>query len=224
MDLIYDFFYYYCLFNFTYYVSNLVLFVLDVTGLLSGQKLQPYDRSNIIQTYKKCLPVALLNTFIYNIPGIFTMLPMINWYGFKFSWAKTLFDLAMAYLLMDILYWATHRLLHTKYFYNRYHKFHHEIISPVGISATYLTLLDFYSNIFSIYFPLIMLSSDATTTSLWMIISTLNTIFIGHCGYGPIASFHDNHHLHFNCNYGVGIWADKLCGTVWKEPKRYGPT
>jgi sterol desaturase/sphingolipid hydroxylase (fatty acid hydroxylase superfamily) len=216
-NFLYDFFSYYFLVNIVYYSSNLFLFVLDMSGLLQDQKLQTYDYDEIIKTYKKCLPVALINTFIYNIPAVLLLVPSVNWYGFSFSWFKTLFDLVSAYLLMDILYFLTHRLLHTKYFYSKYHKFHHEIIMPVGISATYLTLLDYYSNIFSIYFPLFILSADSFTTKLWIVISTLNTVFIGHCGYSPMANFHDNHHLHFNYNYGVGIWADKLFGTVYRE-------
>ena len=116
---------------------------------------------------------------------------------------------------MDFFYYITHRILHTKYFYTGYHKKHHEILTPVGLSATYLTVVDFYSNILSIYLPLVLLYADATTTTLWMVISTLNTVFIGHSGINPIASFHDNHHRYFNYNYGVGIFADRLFGTIY---------
>lgn len=217
-NFFFDFLHYYFLFNITFYVSNLILYFIDTRSILAENKLQTQSVDLIYNTYKKCLSTALLNTFVYNIPAVFMMIPVVNWYGFDFSWTKTLFDLAMSYIMMDFFYFVTHRLLHTKYLYV-YHKKHHEILAPVGLSATYLTIVDFYSNVLSIYLPLVLLSADSTTTSLWIIISTLNTIFIGHSGYSPIASFHDNHHKYFNCNYGVGVFADRLFGTIWKENK-----
>lgn len=212
-DFSFDILFYYLLFNFVFYASNLILYFIDSSELLSRHKLQPQELKNIIQTYNKCLPVSIKNTFIYNIPAAISLPFFINWYGFSFTWIKTIFDIIMSYILMDIVYYFTHRLLHTKRFYAKYHKKHHEITCPVGLSSTYLTIIDFYSNILSIYLPPIILSSDHTTFTLWIIISTLNTVLIGHSGYDPIASFHDNHHKNFNCNYGVGIVADYIFDT-----------
>ena len=205
--------FYYFLFNVVFYFFNFILYLIDTNKIFYDQKLQPKPNEIIIETYKKCLPVALKNTFLYNLPAVITLPPLINWYGFNFSLTKTIFDLIMSYILMDFFYYVTHRLLHTDLFYVRFHKKHHEITAPVGLTATYLTLVDFYSNILSIYLPPIILSSDSTTLTLWIIISTMNTIFIGHSGFSPIASFHDNHHKYFNCNYGVGVFADYLFGT-----------
>ena len=204
---------YYLLFNFVFYASNFVLYLIDTYGIFRSQKLQQNSTENIARIYKQCLPIALTNTFVYNLPAVITLPLFINWYGFQFSWAKTIFDLVASYILMDFIYYVTHRILHMELFYAKYHKKHHEITAPVGLAATYLTFVDFYSNILSIYLPPILLSADKTTFTLWVIISTLNTVFIGHCGFSPIAVFHDNHHKYFNCNYGVGVFADRLFGT-----------
>ena len=208
--------FYYLLFNVVFYVSNAFLYLIDVNGIFSSSKLQNKSTDELTNVYKKCLPVSLRNTFIYNLPAVITLPPMINWYGFQFSWTKTIIDLVISYVLMDLIYYITHRILHLDCFYTKYHKKHHEITAPVGLAATYLTFIDYYSNVISIYLPPILLSSNHTTWTLWVIISTLNTIFIGHSGYSPIASFHDNHHKYFNCNYGVGVFADKLFGTKHK--------
>ena len=208
---------YYLIFNSVFYASNFILYVLDITGILFHRKLQPKHTIEIAETYKKCLPTAIINTCIYNIPAILTLPIFVNWYGVEFSWIKTIFDLVASYILMDFFYYATHRILHMEKFYQRFHKKHHEITAPVGLTATYLTFVDYYSNILSIYLPPIILSSDRFTIILWIIISTMNTVFIGHSGYSPLASFHDNHHKYFNCNYGVGILADRIFGSVYKS-------
>lgn len=212
-DILLDGLYYYFLFNFVFYGCNLILYFVDMLTVSANYKLQPRSKAKLHADYVKCLDVSVKNTFLYNLPAVIMMPILINWYGFSFSWAKTIFDLVMSYVLMDLVYYLTHRVLHFNCFYAKYHKKHHEMTAPVGLSATYLTVVDFYSNIVSIYLPPILLSVDRTTMSMWIIISTLNTIFIGHSGYNPIASFHDNHHKYFNCNYGVGVFADRLFGT-----------
>ena len=208
-------FFYYILFNFVFYLSNLVLYLIDTNYTFVRRKIQPKPIEELIAVYKKCLPVALKNTFIYNLPAVVILPIIINWYGFNFSWGKTIFDLLMSYILMDFVYYITHRALHLDCFYTRFHKKHHEITAPIGLAATYLTVVDFYSNIFSIYLPPIILSADHTTMTIWVIISTLNTVFIGHSGYSPIASFHDNHHEYFNYNYGVGVFSDNMFNTKY---------
>jgi fatty acid hydroxylase domain-containing protein 2 len=213
MEFITDGIYYYLLFNFIYYATNFILFIVDTTGVLNKHKLQLKEKSEIIETYKKCLPVALKNTLAYSLPTVMTLPFFINLGGYEFTWFKFWYDLIMCYGLTDFIFYCTHRILHTDLLYSKYHKKHHEITAPVGLSATYLTPVDFYSNILSIYLPPILLSSHSFTISAVVILSTLNTILIGHSGYNPIAYFHDDHHKYFNCNYGMGLFADKLFGT-----------
>ena len=214
IEFLSDGLFYYCLFNIVFYTANLLLYIIDTNSIFSGRKLQAKSVDEIVHVYKKCLPVALLNTFVYNLPAVITLPPLINILNFEFSWLKMIHDLIASYILMDLFYYLTHRLLHTDRFYTKFHKKHHEITAPVGLTSTYLTFVDFYSNVLSIYVPPIILSAHSITMSLWIIISTLNTIFIGHSGFSPIARFHDNHHKYFNCNYGVGIFADRLFGTA----------
>ena len=215
LNYLFDGLFYYFLFNLIFYTTNFLLYLIDTNEIFDDYKLQNKKGSKLMLIYKKCLPISLKNTFIYNLPAIMTLPFFINWYGFTFSWYKVGIDLILSYVLMDFFYYVTHRILHTNYFYATYHKQHHEITAPVGLTATYMTVVDLYTNILSIYLPPIILSSCHTTITLWMIISTLNTILIGHSGYSVIATFHDNHHQHFNYNYGVGILADRIFGTIY---------
>lgn len=211
-------FFFYALFNTIYYGTNLILYFVDTSGLLLDMKCQKVaDKekhiSEIKNTYQKCLPISLRNTLLWSIPTVLTLPPLINIWGYDFTWGKFILDIVLSYFLMDFIFYWSHRFLHHDDLYIAYHKQHHEIIAPVGLSATYMTVVDFYANILSIYLPPILISSNKETVIIWVIISTLNTIFVGHSGYSPIANFHDNHHKYFNCNYGVGVFTDKLFGT-----------
>ncbi len=210
--------YYYCLFNITYYIANLILYLIDTYRIFDNRKLQPISSDLVAQTYKKCLPIALQNTLIWSIPSACVLPMLINLYNFEFLWYKTIFDIIVSVFMTDFIYYVTHWLLHTKYLYRTYHKKHHEITAPIGLSSTYMTVLDFYSNILSIYLPPIILSSDSVTVTIWIILSTLNTIFVGHGGFNPFSTFHDNHHKYFGYNYGLGVFMDRIFGTEYVAP------
>jgi len=219
MDIFLQGILYYLLFNTTYHLSSFVIFCLDYSGCTAGIKLQKSDRTVLTNTYKKVFPVVLLNTLVYSIPTTLFLPVLINYKQNEFDLLTCVADIIFSLLLSDLIFFLTHRLLHAPRFYATYHKLHHEITAPVSLSATYLTPLDFYSNILSIYLPPIALSAHEYTMIAWVVLSTLNTVIIGHGGFAPISSFHDKHHEVFNCNYGIGLWADKFFGSEYSERK-----
>jgi fatty acid hydroxylase domain-containing protein 2 len=46
-------------------------------------------------------------------------------------------DLVISYEMFDVGFFLFHRLMHTKYFYKRIHKIHHEWKAPIGLISIY---------------------------------------------------------------------------------------
>lgn len=222
MDLLSDCLFYYILFNLTYYLSGGFLFVIDYKQLLTQYKLQHVEYENMMAIYRRIIPNVLMNTFVYSIPAILIIVLSINRLDLEFNVIRCIADIIYSALMSDLIFFITHKILHNKNFYHLYHKLHHEVNAPVGLSAAYLTPMDFYSNIVSIYLPPILLSCHQITVVIWVILSTMNTVMVAHGGFSFVSSFHDKHHEVFNCNYGIGLWVDKLFGTEY-IPSNFNP-
>ena len=52
-------------------------------------------------------------------------------------------DLVICVLVEEVLFYYSHRLLHSRWFYGRVHKQHHEYKAPVGMAAIYAHPLEF---------------------------------------------------------------------------------
>lgn len=124
-------------------------------------------------------------------------------------------------------YWA-HRLLHTKYFYGKIHKIHHDNKQVHGIAAEYAHPLEyvFANGIPSSLGPkLLGMRCHVVTFWLWVAVRIFETVD-GHSGYDfpwapyrllPMATngrYHDYHHAENIGNYGsfMTIW-DTVFGT-----------
>lgn len=53
------------------------------------------------------------------------------------SFPVVMMKLVLSSLFFDVLFYGFHRILHTKYFYKRIHKIHHEWKAPIGVIAIY---------------------------------------------------------------------------------------
>ena len=201
----------YLLFNFVYYLTSGVLFVIDYFGFFISNKIQ--NTQEYLDYYKKCLPCVLVNTLLYVLLPC-SILGYYEYYQTKlFTVRDCIFDLTAAVILTDIFFYTVHRILHLPYFYAVFHKQHHEIVAPVGLSAVYTTLIDFYiGNIFPVFLPMYILDAHVITIRIWLVIITLNTVLFAHSGFG-IADYHDKHHSLFTKNYGTNLFMDKLFHT-----------
>ena len=200
----------YLLFNFFYYITSAILFVIDYFGLFQANKIQ---KSDYLEYYKKCLPCVMINTLFYVILPSFLLGIYEFYYTIPFSILACIFDIVAATILTEIFFYTIHRMLHIPYFYKRYHKQHHQIIAPIGLSAAYMSLVDFYvGNILPIFLPLIILNAHIITIRIWITMITINTVVFAHSGFG-IADFHDKHHSSFNKNYGTSFFMDKIFRT-----------
>lgn len=130
-------------------------------------------------------------------------------------------------IMEDAAFYWSHRLLHHKAFYARFHKIHHEYHSPVGITVYYAHPIEFMiGNVLtSSTGPLLLGRCHIVTYWMWMVIRVMESTD-GHSGYefswSPFrlltfslsSQYHNFHHSHNVGNYGsfFGFW-DTFCKT-----------
>lgn len=102
-------------------------------------------------------------------------------------------------IVYDICLYHTHRLVHTRYFYKRVHKKHHEFKAPIAISALYCSP---YEHVLLDLFPLLAgpLLLNSCLIMLWTgLFTRVFWILNVHSGYHfpflTSAEHHDWHHL-----------------------------
>lgn len=213
--MILDALFYYIYINLFYYLIGGITFMVDYYNIFIEKKIQIDKINNIMPTYTKIMPQVLLNTFIYLIPFcIYGGIYDAN-YEDAFSVKKCVIDLLISIPLIDIFFYVCHKMFHTKFLY-QYHKKHHEIIAPVGISALYMSPLDLYlGNIIPSILPAYLLHYHPITVKILIFVAIINTIAAAHSGFKRISEFHDYHHSMFNYNFGIDIFMDRLFGTYW---------
>lgn len=230
MDILYDTFSIYSTSVITYISCSILCYFIDTNQIFAKNKIKNRTKQEYHSLYLKCIPNVSKNILFYIFPYIFMLLyTQKRIYGdyqkydydynilnlFKFT-----FNSLLIYFITDIVFYHTHRLMHTKHFYN-YHKTHHELKDPISISALYMHPLDLYvSNLSPIAFASLLLNLDIFTNRLNIIIQISYTILVSHNGY-KLHNIHNIHHTLFKYNFGLtghGTSMDTLYDTEFKEP------
>lgn len=130
--------------------------------------------------------------------------------------------IAMTYECIVEYYW--HRLMHTKYCYGRFHKFHHFYKSPEPWDDMYIHPLEAFGYYCILYGPPFLFPIHQYGFLLYMVVMGLCGV-LDHSGirceipalYNTVD--HDNHHAKFEVNYSFPFpYMDMLHGTyegIW---------
>ena len=201
---------------FSFFIFGYYTIYIDFSKKSLENRIQHDNKKKILNIYWKIIPLVLFNlfitTFIFSIMT-FSLLHYNNnpYYPTKLSYS--LFKLFIYKYVVDIPFYIGHRLFHTKYLY-KYHKKHHEIKAPIGISALYSHPIDYiFGNLIPVFVPLILFNADFVSLHIWTFFTIFTTIYESHGGFSNLSEFHDFHHKYFRFNFGTNFFMDKLLNT-----------
>lgn len=161
---------------------------------------------------------VLFNQFIVTLPlGMLAHKWFSNNIGTDMSWSGYAGYFLGLLFIEEALFYYSHRLLHTKWFYDKVHYWHHRYVEPVALMAISAHPVEhLLSNVLPLVVGPIVLQTPCRVTKLWIAIATVNGI-LAHCGYHlgfkVKGGSHDLHHRFRTGNYGVIGLFDYLHGT-----------
>lgn len=206
-------------------VSSIYCFIdLAKPHWLAAYKIQP-DVHASREDYVKCVKQALFNQMFVGVPFVVGFHYATEWrtdstYTHLSTWPsfyEFILHLGLILLIEEFWFYYAHRLFHMGALYKYVHKRHHQFQAPVAMSAIYAHPVEHaMANLFPVHLGPFLLGSHLSTTTVWFIVATLNTMN-AHSGYHlpffPSPEAHDFHHLKFGNNFGVLGILDALHGT-----------
>ena len=220
------------IFMIVYTINGFTKLYLEKCIFKRKNKIQ-YEKSNSYRKSFIAYIVSMFNLIFVGEPYILILSYISKLSDFKigisidgFPTYKYLNKMFLCHILInEILFYYSHRLLHTSYFYKRIHKIHHRFSSPNSLTALYCHPFEFLiSNLIPFTAGFMIFNTHLYFCLIWIVCACLGTQS-HHSGYRHNSvysfdhnpNFHDYHHINFNTCFGVIGLLDKLHGTYCKK-------
>jgi len=171
------------------------------------------NHTTISKITKKDIYRVLFQNMFYTFFGQFLLFTIIP-YGI-FDPQFLLYRILISLLLVEIVFFYSHKILHHPYFY-KYHRIHHEFIQPCSSSAMYCHPIEaVFCNQLSVTLGPAITGMSTESLLLWTIFCAINTIK-AHSGMSFSyfnSKYHDIHHKKRNVNFGFLFLCDIFHGT-----------
>ena len=192
------------------------------------QPRQPKLKSLQREMVQNCIAIVLTGIFASFILGLSQMgmsKVYVDVQGMGISYL--VFSFVFAFVAHDTWFYWIHRAYHTRFLYNRVHKFHHLSLTPNPITT--LSLSSSETLLGAMFLPafICLVPIQRDVLLLWIYVSFTRQV-MGHIGHEVFPNYltnsplrflisvthHDMHHEHFTCNYGLYFtWWDTLMRT-----------
>eukprot|EP01095_Lingulamoeba_sp_RSL-Kostka_P012227 TRINITY_DN47_c0_g1_i1.p1 TRINITY_DN47_c0_g1~~TRINITY_DN47_c0_g1_i1.p1 ORF type:complete len:266 (-),score=41.46 TRINITY_DN47_c0_g1_i1:167-964(-) len=208
-----------------WWFPNLILSIIYKYSLFPSLKIQSEEKWPSGELLKKCIIFNIKETFI-SMP-IFIVVYYYVWFQDKIfislpSLSEFFLHIAILWFWADGYFYWSHRLMHHRIFYKRFHKKHHEFKTTIGIASNYVTFGEsVFVNLISTYFGVFLVTPHVFTLFVFLLTRFEETCE-EHSGYNFWFSpwrllrrveHHDYHHSHNKGAFGTFYFWDKFCGT-----------
>ena len=204
--------------------------LVTILALLFGWVVLKLDHKPIKAASRNEIFICILTNFIntaITYAGFWLWKHGYILFSYAASW-RILFDFLALFMLMDLAMFLFHYAIHRSVFYKAIHQFHHHYADPIPIDLFVLHPLETVG-FGSLWLALILVFNfNLYAVFIYLVVNVFFGI-MGHLGIEPIpagiqkmapfkylgtSSFHHQHHLNINHNFGfyTNIW-DKFFKT-----------